>query len=349
MDTFGHRMFDRMHDAYHASALRGVCSFEIDGQANERFHVVAGADGIAYGHGVHPNPSSTVRMTSTIANFVLESPESIEFRSPTFARQMEVQGDLSLAFSLGLLLRRPSAATVARFDEASRISRSRPPVGSIERLRRPSTEQVLACLAEQRPVVVEGALDAWPIPQTLEALAEKFGHCSLSIDPRIVRQRNISDLVRALDSGDSGEIYTHGCEIPSDLQQAFPPPFFDYHGPPAIAQLWMGHGGAGVRPVTLLHRDDLHGLLAQIYGFKRVLMFPPDQDGFLYPSIAYTNSQPCHVDPAAVDHARYPLYANAHALLARLGPGDILVNPLGWFHCVFAEEKVVSLSYSFRA
>jgi hypothetical protein len=349
MHTFGQRMFDRMHDAYHASVLQGVCAFEIDGQANEQFHVVVGADGIAYGDGAHSNPSSKVRMTSTIANFMLESPESIEFRSPTFARQMDVQGDLSLAFSLGLLLRRPCAATVARFDEASRISRARPPIRSIERLRRPSTEQVLACLAEQRPVVVEGALDAWPIPQTLEALAEQFGHCALSVDPRIVQQRNISDLVRALDGGDSEEIYTHGCQIPSAMQKAFPPPFFERHGPPAIAQLWMGQGGAGVKPVTLLHRDDLHGLLAQLYGFKRVLMFPPDQGEFLYPSIAYTNSQPCHVDPTDADQARYPLYANAHALQVRLGPGDILVNPLGWFHCVFAENKVVSLSYSFSA
>ena len=349
MDTFGPRMFDRMHDAYHAGGQQGVCAFEIDGQASEQFHVVAGADGIAYGRGAHPNPSSTVRMTSTIANFVLDSPESIEFRSPTFAQQMQVQGDLSLAFSLGLLLRRPTAATVARFQEAACISRSRAPVAAIERLHRPSTEQVLACLAEQRPVVVEGALDAWPLPRSLQDFAERFGHCTLTIDPRILQQSDISDLVRALDGSGSEEIYTHGCQMPAALQQAFAPPFFEGHGSPAIAQLWMGQGGTGTRPVTLLHRDDLHGLLAQLYGYKRVLMFPPDQGEFLYPSIAYTNSQPCHVDPSAADHARYPLYANARALQVRLGPGEILVNPLGWFHCVFAEDKVVSLSYSFRA
>lgn len=349
MDTFGHKMFVRMHDAYQGSRMHGVCGFEIAGQENEAFHVVVQSDRISYGHGAHPNPSSTVRMTSAIANFVLDSPEAIEFRSPTFARQMEVQGDLNLAFSLGLLLRRPSAATVARFEEASRISRSRPRVTRVERLGKLSTEQVLACLSEQRPVVVEGALEDWAIPETLEKFAERFGDCALSIDPRIVRQRDVSELISALDSGQAEEIYTHGCQVPAAMQHAFPPPFFDLHGPPTIAQLWMGHGGSGTRPVTLLHRDDLHGLLAQLYGFKRILLFSPDQGEFLYPSMAYTNSQPCDVDPTRVDPARHPLYTNAHALEVRLGPGDILVNPLGWFHCVFAEDKVVSLSYSFRA
>jgi hypothetical protein len=349
METLGDRLFDRMQDAYQGEGAGGICGFEIAGAASESFHVVAASDRLEYRQGPHPQPASTVRMTTAIARFILDNPEAIEFRSPTFARQMEVQGDLNLAFSLGLLLRRPSAATVARFEQAARISRSHPPVERVERLSRPSTDEVMACLAQQRPVIVEGALDAWDIPMDLDAFAARFGDSALSIDPRIVRQRDIGALIAALGGTTGGEVYTHGCEIPPAMQRAFPPPFFERHGPPAIAQLWMGRGGSGVRPVTLLHRDDLHGLLAQLYGIKRLLLFSPDQGELLYPSKAYTNSQPCQVDPTAVDLARHPRYANARAIEARLGPGDILVNPLGWYHCVFAEGEVISLSYSFHA
>ncbi|MFZ5637357.1 MAG: cupin-like domain-containing protein [Pseudomonadota bacterium] len=349
METLGHKLFERMQEAYQGGDAGGICGFEIDGAASEVFHVVASSDRLAYAHGAHPQPVSTVRMTSAIARFILENPEAIEFRSPTFARQMDVQGDLNLAFSLGLLLRRPSAATVARFDEAARISRSLPPVERVERLHKPSTAEVLDCLAQERPVIVTGALEHWEIPDTLDGFATRFGEDMLSIDPRIVRQRDIANLVGALAGTADGEVYTHGCEIPAAMQRAFPPPFFDRHGPPALGQLWMGRGGSGTRPVTLLHRDDLHGLLAQLYGYKRLLLFSPDQGEYLYPSKAYTNSQPCQVDPTAVDLARHPRYAGARSLEARLGPGEILVNPLGWYHCVFAENEVVSLSYSFRA
>jgi len=349
MSNLGAKLFDRMQDAYHATGARGVCEFEIAGSQAEAFHVVLDENRISFGPGKHPNPSSRVRMTDTIANFLHDSAEDIEFRSPTFARQMEVQGDVTLAFSLGLLLRRPPAATVARFENAARISHSRPPVTQVERLRRPSTRDVVQCLAEERPVIVEGALDHWPLPESLEDFAARFGESTLPVDPRIVQHRNVADLVRGMCAERPDHVYTHGCEIPAAMQSAFPPPFFENHGPPAIAQLWMGCGHDGTRPVTLLHRDDLHGLLAQLYGFKRVLLYSPDQSELLYPSKAFTNSQPCHVDPADADLRRYPLFSRARALEARLGPGEILVNPLGWFHCVFAEDRVISLSYSFRA
>jgi len=349
MTDMAAQLFARMHEAYHAGAFEGACEFEIGDSPADVFHVLMRERCLSFVKGRHPHPTSRVKMPAAIARFLLDGAEDIDFRSPTLARHLDVQGDITLAFSLGLLLRRPSVATTKRFERASRISGLHSPNLQVARLHAPSEEQVAQCLAEQRPAVVTGALDHWEIPGSLPQLATRFGDCALPLDARIVRHRSIGDLVSAMLGDRPEQVYTHGCEIPAAMQRAFPPPFFDGRGAPVGAQLWMGHGGAGTRPVTLLHRDNLHGLLAQICGVKRILMYAPHQSELLYPWTAFNASQPCHVDPSAPDLRRYPLFATARGLEVRLQPGEILVNPLGWFHCVFGEGPVVSLSYSFAA
>lgn len=349
MTQLGEKLFTRMHEAYHPNGVEGVCEFEIDGAQPEVFHVVLGQGSIVFSPGRHACPASRVKMAAPIARFLHDGAQDIDFRSPTFARHLDVQGDIPLAFSLGLLLRRPSAVTTERFASASRISSLRPFDTKVARLDKPSAEEVAQCFAEQRPAIVAGALDHWNIPDSLEKLGRQFGDSTLPLDTRIVRHRRIADLVNSMCTEQPEEVYTQGCEIPPAMQRAYPPPFFDGRGAPAGAQLWMGHGGSGSRPVTLLHRDNLHGLLAQVYGLKKVILYSPDQGEWLYPSKAFNNSQPCHVDPSAPDLQRYPLFAQARALEVRLAAGEILLNPLGWFHCVFAEGPVVSLSYAFPA
>ncbi len=349
MSSLGARLFQRMHEAYHPDGVEGACEFEITGARAEIFHVLLNDGRISFGHGAHPDPGCRVRISSTIASFLHAGAEDIDFRSPTLMRHLEVRGHADLAFALGLLLRRPSAQTLAKFQNASQISSLKHRSPQVEYLTSPSAAAVAQCLAEEQPAIVRGALDHWPLPRSLEDLLGAFGDCVLSVDTRVVRHRRIADLISAMRGRDSMGVYTHGCEIPVAMQRAFPPPFFTPRRAPVAAQLWMGHGGGGNRPVTLLHRDDLHGLLAQIYGSKTIILYSPDQSDCLYPSKAFNRSQSCHVDPTAPDLLRYPLFERARALQVRLGPGEILVNPLGWFHCVLAEGPVVSLSYSFDA
>jgi hypothetical protein len=338
-----------MEEGYNGSRARGVCEFTIEGLPTERFCVVVGDDCLRFADG-EQEASSSITMPSSIANFLLEHPERIDFRSPTLLTHLEIDGDTELALSLGLLLRRPSPATEARFAEAGRRC-----VGGriteVERLRGASARDVAQRLASGQPLVVEEALAPWGVPATLEAFAERFGDCALSLDDRFVPYRRVRDLVAAMRASETsaGAGYTNGCEIPAAMRAAWPSPFFDRAGSFEFAQLWMGFGSAPDKPVTPLHRDNLHGLLAQVSGVKRLLLYSPDQADLLYASAAFNTSQPCAVDPSAPNLKRYPRFARAQALEVRLAPGEVLALPVGWFHCVFAEGPVISVSYSIAA
>jgi hypothetical protein len=329
---------------------RGVCEFTIEVLQSECFRVVADGGGLAFEDGAGGEPSSRITMPASIATFLLDQPERIDFRSPTLLTHLEIDGDVEFALSLGLLLRRPSAATRARFDEAGRLCAG-DRITAVERLRGASDRDVAQRLAAGQPLVIEGALTRWGVPITLDRFAQQFGDCMLALDDRFVPYRRIADLVAAMRASrtESTAGYTNGCEIPGPMRSAWPSPFFNRSSAFEYAQLWMGFGSRADKPVTPLHRDNLHGLLAQVFGVKRLMLFSPDQGELLYASKAFNTSQPCAVDPAAPDLGRYPLFERARGFEVRLAPGEVLALPVGWFHCVFAEGPVISVSYSIAA
>eukprot|EP00658_Telonema_sp_P-2_P060394 TRINITY_DN49319_c0_g1_i1.p1 TRINITY_DN49319_c0_g1~~TRINITY_DN49319_c0_g1_i1.p1 ORF type:complete len:276 (+),score=41.01 TRINITY_DN49319_c0_g1_i1:188-1015(+) len=109
---------------------------------------------------------------------------------------------------------------------------------------------------------------------------------------------------------------------------------------------WMGSAGC----VTGLHSDDENNVLAQIWGRKIVLLFPPSQIGALYPNDKYDSGTTCcDLDPIAPDLERHP---NAGGLFrgeeryfeAVLDPGDVLYCPKGWFHHVRCAEPSISVN-----
>jgi len=55
------------------------------------------------------------------------------------------------------------------------------------------------------------------------------------------------------------------------------------------------------------------------------------------------------LDPLNPDYSRFPLSkeAKSEELIARLGPGDSLFIPQGWWHHVHATSRSASISYWF--
>lgn len=98
--------------------------------------------------------------------------------------------------------------------------------------------------------------------------------------------------------------------------------------------LWMG-----VRSNTPAHNDYADNIVCNIYGTRRITLFPPDQTANLY--IGPLDNTPAGravtmVDLKNPDFDRHPNYKEAmkYALCVDLAPGDALHIPSMWWHNV---------------
>jgi ribosomal protein L16 Arg81 hydroxylase len=89
-----------------------------------------------------------------------------------------------------------------------------------------------------------------------------------------------------------------------------------------------------------LHQDywHTHAYLAQIQGRKRAILFSPEESDFLYGG---------KVHPEQPDFGRFPLFDRATAHECILEPGEILLMPAAWWHCVRGLEKSITVSHNF--
>lgn len=127
----------------------------------------------------------------------------------------------------------------------------------------------------------------------------------------------------------------------------FGPLFFDREDfiPP---QLWLGAVPTHI-PTSSLHRDPLTGFLLQVIGRKRLDLYSADQEDLIYPMKSYNNYQPCWFKPEAPDYDIYPKAREAKCLSDTLNPGELLIQPAGWFHQVYAlDSPNMSVSYFWR-
>jgi len=101
--------------------------------------------------------------------------------------------------------------------------------------------------------------------------------------------------------------------------------------------IWLGSG----RHISYLHQDAHFNFFAMVMGVKRVLLYPLEAIGDLYPTpfyggIAGTTSS--FVRPRAPDHRKFPRFTNTakHAWVALIEEGDLLCLPPCWWHYVEA-------------
>ncbi|XP_046989276.1 hypoxia-inducible factor 1-alpha inhibitor-like [Schistocerca americana] len=105
--------------------------------------------------------------------------------------------------------------------------------------------------------------------------------------------------------------------------------------------------------VTPCHYDEQQNFFAQIKGYKRCILFPPEQFECFYPYPVYhPHDRQSQVDFERPDYSRFPKLREAHGQEAVLGPGDVLYIPIYWWHHVESLMRggyTVSVNFWFKA
>ncbi|MFP6560932.1 cupin-like domain-containing protein [Paraburkholderia sp. B3] len=295
-------------------------------------------------------PAARITMTSAALDSMLANPTRFDPRSAEIAALGGVRmgGSPRLAAYWLQLLKRPTSEGVAALERArARTLPSLHGVSSVNaRETREWPQRIVASILAGLPLRVRAALD-WPeVNWTLAQWRERDGAVVLRDDPRTGRAQTLRDFMTAL--GETGAAtsveatYTGGSPTPRAWDARFRVPRLPatLFGP---AQLWFGQHGEDTL-VTHLHCDLENSFLAQVHGGKRVRLFAPHEEHNVYALDAFNTYRPCRVDAGAPDLSRFPRFAKARFVEVVIEPGDLLVIPTGWFHCVWAKGATLSIS-----
>ena len=215
-----------------------------------------------------------------------------------------------------------------------------------------------------RPVVVTDALQEWPAMKrwTPQFFKEEFGSMKFTIKGSEYGQKGhesdggteftMSDFIdRVLASTDEAPapyfrnriLYDHFPSLKQDIE-----PLPEYFRPNwledrylikrigevlnrgAAIEIYIG-GKGGAFPVLHYDGAGTHAFLMQIYGRKLYIIYPPEQEEFLYASPLKPNLS--LVNNAEVpDLKKFPLFAKAEPTTLILEPGELLFVPSHWWH-----------------
>lgn len=336
------QVFDFLTSGYEPDGrTTGTCQILLDGPTPVAFHLLVG-ETLDIRPGLCDQPSVTLKLPMSFLERLLGDSEKFDPRRDNMMSAVQITGDAKLADLVAELMKTPPRRAVERLVEAEAKARAGKPVTSVERVANPSPDRILETIREGRPMVATGAIDHWEVRGwSLDDWAEKLRDIPVRVKSP-TEFDTVVDYVKAI-RGETPANYSIGVPLSPQAWDYFVPPFF---GREAFEtpQLWMG-AAAGEEPVTRLHRDCLTGFLCHLYGRKKFLLYSPDQAALVYPVKRFNGYQPCRVAPSAPDFARYPLFANARPVEVVLEPGDVLINPVGWFHEVYALDPVISVSF----
>jgi hypothetical protein len=284
-------------------------------------------------------PRGTLRLHTKVLEVLLTG-IAFDFRQPEVQRHLRFDGDVEfIVRAVVLALRRPTEEMREAFARAETTS---PGVTftRIERVAAPSADRFVQLLGQHVPFIVTGALGAWPAIGAFERwLLERD---QVSLGPLLNEEIRLGDFVRRARAHPGVRSYSHGSILPQALEADFPLPEFTHRLQASPPQLWLGTGKDPDVPVTTLHRDAAPGLLGHVVGRKRFTVFPPHQADFLYVRPGYDQYQHCWVEPHQPDLERYPKFRNAMGVDFVLEPGELLIQPTGWFHCVYSLDTVTA-------
>ncbi|HEV9036576.1 MAG TPA: cupin-like domain-containing protein [Puia sp.] len=342
-------LYSRMAEAVYPAGIEGLCQLQLVDEGEIFFcNLDCRNGGIGYSEGSVPHSDAVVRMGYDTLAYILSTTDRFDLRNPEILAKVGVEGDIDLVGFLFSLVKRPSERIERLIKETEKNTFGyKDKVREIDRVCRPDRETVMRLMSRSIPFVITGAIDDCPLLwKTLEEIKSEFGEVILRPDMEKGDGKNetFGDFISRMENNRNEQVYTFGCPLPLDLWVQLPLPFFDWEHL-TTPQIWMGKK-TGDRPCTNLHRDCAHGMLANIFGRKRLVLFSPDQSESLAPIRAFNTFQPCQVkDVHRVDIERFPLFRNAKPLEVTIGAGEILVIPALWYHCVFALDDVFSVSF----
>ncbi len=238
-----------------------------------------------------------------------------------------------------------------------------PPPGPIARLNDPSYREFEPLLLSNTPAVITGAMGSWRAMSewTLPYLREKVGSVKTPIrdyrvnfeggapkprrlwTPARAVLLSVAEYLDALERGESAGRYLAQVDIPhmlgpiaDDIER---PKFVNRRALSPV--MWIGPGGHK----EPLHFDHSDGVLAQVVGRKRVVLFPSSSYDAMYPfplklRHPYLPSNFSQLDIDAPDKARFPKFKPEDRVEVILEPGEMLYLPTGWWHEVSCIDPV---------
>jgi len=302
---------------------------------------------------------TTVSVPIATVHRIFREYEFLDWRDPEIIGTLAFEGELGFANHLAKCCNRPSNNTLERFKRVGELHKAKGyrDIVELERLHDPSQMQLLEVMAESRPVIITGLEPSPPCKDwNLDRLVEAYPEAVVRVRSVTERQTMTSfvEELKAFQANPHDDIiegfvkpYTEGAQMPDEMWDDFGPLFFSKEDfvPP---QLWLGSVPTHI-PTSSLHRDPLTGFLFQVMGCKRLDLYSADQEELLYPYKSYNNYQPCWFKPEAPDFEIYPEAQDAKCLSVVLNPGELLVQPAGWFHQVYAlDSPNMSVSYFWR-
>lgn len=340
------QVFDFLTSGYEPDGrTTGTCQVLLDGPTPVAFHLGIG-ETLTIAPGLCDQPSVTLKLPVSVLERLLGDSERFDPRRDNMMSAVEITGDERLADLVADLMKTPPRRAFERLVEAEAKASAAKPLTSVERFTNPGEAVILEAIRDGRPIVARGAIDHW------EARSWSLADWAENLRDIPVRVKSptefdtVVDYVKAI-RGESPAAYSIGVPLAQEAWDYFVPPFLDrdaFETP----QLWMG-AAKGEEPVTALHRDCLTGFLCHLYGRKKFLLYSPDQAELVYPVKRFNGYQRCRVAPSAPDLQRFPRFAEARPIEVVLEPGDVLVNPVGWFHEVYALDPVISVSFFLKA
>lgn len=298
------------------------------------------------------SPAARITISPAVLDFMLADPVGFDPRS-AFTLSLggvRVEGIARSAAYWLQLLKRPSPVARDALERArTRAPESLASVATIDARDQPDWKRrVGVALDTSTPLKVRGVID-WPEASwTLAQWRDREGDMILRADPATGRPQSVAGFIDSVTGtrAPTGEpvesVYTDGCLLPPAWDSRFrikglPDSMF---GP---AQLWFGQRREDAL-VTRLHCDVENSFLAQVLGSKRVRLFSPREERRVYALDAFNTYRPCRVDAGAPDFDRFPLFREAQFVDVISEPGDLLIIPTGWFHCVWALDHTLSVS-----
>ncbi len=334
----------------------GKCQFDFVSESGERYYLSVCFDPMNFAINYEPliDKDAHIKMPLKVAEKIVSNIEGVDYRDPDIIGHMEMSGNLHLVNHLAKALVKPSKATQHTLQDATQVPRDAYTRGEILYLDSPTELEVLEAIEQKIPFIIRNPPvsiphNAW----SLNKLKEKYGDVLLRVRSTTEKE-TVSEFVDKIDSSKQQKasdvieghtkVYTEGCSLPWQMIEDFLPHYFTTHDFSA-PQIWLGSVPIDA-PASSLHRDPLDGFLYQIMGRKKVILFSPDQATYLYPMKAYNNYQPCWVKPESPNFDHFPLFSRAKPIEAILHPGEILVQPAGWFHAVYClDSPTFSVSY----
>ncbi len=208
-----------------------------------------------------------------------------------------------------------------------------------------------------KPLIITDVVKSWKASTkwTIDFFRDKYG----SVLTDGVRDRNsgtnismtIRDYMDYLEAGetekslylidfplfDHPELY-EDCEVPiycNNLLEKLPEKLLNKYGFLQYIYLFMGRKESSIG----LHVDDFYtqAWLGVIYGRKRFILIPPNQEKFIYDG---------KVDAFNPDLEKFPLYTNAKPVEFVLNPGEIIYIPSMWWHQAENLDSTIALGFN---